>query len=231
VLVMPDGAGWDGALDETAADALEAWLRGGGVLVAVGGAIDWLRARDLATVVEWQPEDAAGDPEAPAGSGAAAGPSSRTAPGTAAGPAENAAADAAEPAADRPDFDLARQPLDVPGAVLATSLAPGHPLGAGIASSPPVLFTGRRPLLPTGEPRVDVLTVALDEPVLAGFTWPESRPRLAGALLVATEPVGRGRLVLFSQEPAFRGFWRGTFPLLLNAAVYGRSLLAADPGP
>jgi hypothetical protein len=119
----------------------------------------------------------------------------------------------------------------VPGAVVATSLAPGHPLAAGLAAPPPVLFTGSRPLLPTGEPRVDVLTVAVDEPVLAGFTWPESRPRLAGALLVASESVGRGRLVLFSQEPAFRGFWRGTFPLLLNAAVYGPALLAADPGP
>jgi hypothetical protein len=62
VLVMPDGGGWDGALDDEAAAALEAWLRGGGVLVAVGGAIDWLRARELATVVEWQPDDPADDP-------------------------------------------------------------------------------------------------------------------------------------------------------------------------
>jgi hypothetical protein len=211
VLVMPDGGGWDGALDDEAAAALEAWLRGGGVLVAVGGAIDWLRARELATVVEWQPDDPADDPEAPGGGPPPPGPGGS--------------------GGDRPAFDLARQPLDVPGAVVATSLAPGHPLAAGLAAPPPVLFTGSRPLLPTGEPRVDVLTVAVDEPVLAGFTWPESRPRLAGALLVASESVGRGRLVLFSQEPAFRGFWRGTFPLLLNAAVYGPALLAADPGP
>jgi hypothetical protein len=214
VLVMPDGGGWEGALDEEAAAALEAWLRGGGVLIAVGGAIDWLRARELATVVAWEPEDAATDPEAPAGGGS--------------GPPA-AAADAGD--ADRPALDLARRPLDVPGAVLATSLAPGHPLAAGVPAPPPVLFTGSRLLLPTGEPRVDVLTVALGEPVLAGFTWPESRSRLAGALLVASEAVGRGRVVLFSQDPAFRGFWRGTFPLLLNAAVHGPSLLAADPGP
>ncbi|HEX6203553.1 MAG TPA: hypothetical protein VF100_11165, partial [Thermoanaerobaculia bacterium] len=216
VLVMPDGGGWDGALDEEAAAALEAWMRGGGVLVGVGGAIDWLRARDLATVVEWQPEDAAGDPEAPAvaGGGAAAAPA----------PAASAAA------GDRPALDLARRPLDVPGAVLATSLAPGHPLAVGIGAPPPVLFNGSRPLVATGEPRVDVLTVAADEPVLAGFAWPESRARLAGALLVAAEPVGRGRLVLFSQDPAFRGFWRGTFPLLLNAAIYGPALVAAGGG-
>ncbi|HEX2163563.1 MAG TPA: hypothetical protein VHM02_06405, partial [Thermoanaerobaculia bacterium] len=180
------------------------------VLVGVGGAIDWLRAQELATVVEWQPEDAAGDPEIAGGEGQEEG---------------EAAAD--EPAA----IDLTRRPLEVPGAIVATRLAPGHPLAAGLAAPPPVLYSGSHPLRATGEPRVDVLTVAPDDPVLAGFAWPETRPRLAGALLVAAEPVGRGRLVLFSQDPAFRGFWRGTFPLFLNAAVYGGSLLAADPGP
>jgi hypothetical protein len=220
VLLMPDGGGWDGALDDDAAAALEGWVRAGGVLVAVGGAIDWLRGRDLATIVEWAPEDAAGDPEAPGG--AAAERSEAAAAGTPRAPEADAA--------DRPGLDLARRPLEVPGAVLATSLSPGHALAAGLAAPPPVLFTGSRPLVATGEPRVDVLTVDAAEPVLAGFAWPESRQRLAGALLVAVEPVGRGRLVLFSQDPAFRGFWRGTFPLLLNAAVYGPALLAADPG-
>jgi hypothetical protein len=111
--------------------------------------------------------------------------------------------------------------------VVATTVRAGHPLALGLAGAPPVLFTGSSPLLPTGEPAKDVLTVAEGEPVLAGFTWPESRPRLEGALLVATEPVERGRVVLFAEEPAFRGFWRGTFPLLLNAALFGPALFAA----
>jgi hypothetical protein len=55
--------------------------------------------------------------------------------------------------------------------------------------------------------------------VLAGFAWPEARERLDGALLVASEKVGEGRLVLFAQEPAFRAFWRGTVPLLANAVL------------
>jgi hypothetical protein len=30
--------------------------------------------------------------------------------------------------------------------------------------------------------------------------------------------------VVFAQDPAFRGFWRATVPLLLNATLYGPSL-------
>jgi len=68
-----------------------------------------------------------------------------------------------------------------------------------------------------------VLTVARDEPILAGLAWPESRERLAGSLLVAVEETGQGRLVLFAQEPGFRLFWRGTMPLLLNAVMFAPS--------
>ncbi len=206
VLVLPDGDGWEGAFDEDGGAAVERWVRGGGVLVAVGGAIDWLRARSLTTVTEADPgadADATGDDVAPG----------TTAAGT-------SGAGAAAPPIDRP--------LEVPGAVVATELRDGHPLTAGLRSAPPVLFAGGHLLLPTGEPQTDVLTVVRrPDPVLAGFAWPESRQRLSGALLVAAQRVDRGELVLFSQDPAFRGFWRGTFPLLLNAVLFGPALLAA----
>jgi hypothetical protein len=163
----------------------------------VGGAIDWLRRRDLTAVEEWQPEENGdGDPESPA-----------ALPG--------------EVAIDRP--------LYVPGAVVATEMRRGHPLTAGLASPPPTLVAGTRPLLATGEPQSDVLVVAHRDPVLAGFAWPESRRRLAGSLLVSSEAVGDGRLVLFAQEPGFRLFWRGTMPLFLNAVMFGPSL-PADGG-
>ena len=67
--------------------------------------------------------------------------------------------------------------------------------------------------------------------MLAGVAWPEVRERLAGALLVETEKVDRGRLVLFAQEPDFRLFWRGTVPLLMNAVLYGPSWPAESDEP
>lgn len=120
---------------------------------------------------------------------------------------------------------LERRPIYTPGAILATRLTPQHPLAAGLPGPPPVLFTGSTVLLPTGDPQVDVLTAAPQAPVLTGVAWPEAEARLEGSLLVSVERAGRGAVVLFSQEPDFRLFWRGTAPLFLNAVLYAPSYL------
>jgi hypothetical protein len=105
----------------------------------------------------------------------------------------------------------------------------GHPLTAGLQGPPPVLVEGEMVLLPTGDPQVDVLLVAAEDPVRAGFAWPEAADRLAGSLLVASEARGAGQVVLFAQDPAFRLVWRGTMPLFLNAVLLEPSRRGARP--
>lgn len=111
----------------------------------------------------------------------------------------------------------------IPGAIVATNLRT-HPLTVAVPSPPPVLFWGDRFLEPTGDPRRDLMTVRGERPILAGFAWPEGAERLPGALLLSHERVGAGQVVLFAQDPVFRLFWRGTMPLLLNAALHGPSM-------
>lgn len=115
---------------------------------------------------------------------------------------------------------VADREIEVPGAALATELRAGNPLTVGLEHGPPVLFNGKTVLLPTGNPQVDLWTVVRRDEVLAGLVWPEAAARLRGALLLSSEPQGRGQVVLFAQDPAFRGFWRGSMPLLLNALLY-----------
>lgn len=181
VLVLPDGGGYGAELDE---ETVSRWVRGGGVLVAVGRAIDWVQKAELTEVKSLQPDR---EEEVPGGG------------------------------------DLDDREVHVPGAILATEVSSSHPLAAGLASAPPVLFYGRRILEATGDPRVDVLVAGAD-PVIGGFAWPEAEERLRGALVVSAEDVGRGQVVLFAQEPVFRLFWRGTAPLFLNALMVAPSL-------
>ncbi len=110
--------------------------------------------------------------------------------------------------------------IDVPGAALATELRSGSLLTVGVDEGPPVLYNGHTVLLPTGDPQIDLWTVAPRREVIAGLVWPEAAERLRGALLLSSEKQDRGQVVLFAQDPAFRGFWRGTMPLLLNAVLY-----------
>lgn len=196
VLVLP-GGNYEDRIGERARTSLDAWVKGGGVLVAIGDAIQWLQEHKLSEVKSWQPpereEEKASEDEDP---------------------------EASESSIER---ELASRPIFTPGAVLATQMQPLHPLTAGLTTAPPVLYEGSTVWKTFGDPRKDVL-VALDEsPVLAGFAWPEAEERLAGALLVGMEPRGSGALVLFAQDPAYRLFWRATTPIFLNAILFGPS--------
>lgn len=109
--------------------------------------------------------------------------------------------------------------LDVPGLALAT-LRGDHPLGVGLPTPPPALALDDLVFEPTEDPQVDVLRVAPRDPILAGAAWPGTASHLAGGLLVARRTVGDGHIVAFAQPPAFRGMWRATMPLLLDAALF-----------
>ena len=195
ILVLPSG-NYEDRLGERGRGALDAWIKAGGVLVAIGDAATWLQDHEMTSIKRWQPPKKDDEGEA----------------------REDPEGD--ETAVER---ELARRPLFTPGAVLATRMQPQHPLTLGLPSPPPVLVEGTTVLKPTGDPRQDVL-LALDEnPVLAGFAWPEAADRLSGSLLVGMEERGQGSVVLFAQDPAYRLFWRGTTPILLNTLIYGPS--------
>jgi hypothetical protein len=198
VLIFPSGS-YDDRIGDKLKDSLDAWVKAGGELVAVGEAVTWLQDHELTTIKRWQApkkeeeddDKASEDPES------------------------------VEPEVEK---QLARREIFTPGAVLATRMQPQHPLTLGLTTAPDVLYEGSTVLKATGDPRQDVL-VALDEsPVVAGFAWPEAEQRLAGSLLVGTEARGRGSVVLFAQDPAYRLFWRATTPIFLNAVLYGPSV-------
>jgi hypothetical protein len=56
---------------------------------------------------------------------------------------------------------------------------------------------------------------------LSGFVWPGNTERLLrGTAYVIEEPTGRGHVVLFSEEPNFRGIWRSTIRLFFNSILF-----------
>lgn len=200
VLVLPQGE-YDDRIGDKSREALDAWIKAGGALVAVGDAVRWLEDKELTAIKRWQPpkkkkddDESASDPEG------------------------------GETAVEK---DLARRPIYTPGAVVATRMQGQHPLSIGLSSAPHVLVEGTLVLKATGDPRQDVLLALDEDPVVAGFAWPEAEERLAGSLLVGTESRGRGSVVLFAQDPAYRLFWRATTPILLNVLLHAPSLGAA----
>jgi hypothetical protein len=56
----------------------------------------------------------------------------------------------------------------------------------------------------------------------AGFVFPDNTERLLkGTAFLIEEPLGDGHVVLFNNEPMFRGWWRALDRLVLNAVLLG----------
>jgi hypothetical protein len=56
----------------------------------------------------------------------------------------------------------------------------------------------------------------------AGFLWPDNTERLLrGTAAVIEEPIGSGHVIVFANEPMFRGWWRAMDRLVLNAVILG----------
>ena len=56
----------------------------------------------------------------------------------------------------------------------------------------------------------------------AGFTFPENSERLLrGSAFIIQEKVGAGNVVMFTNEPMFRGWWRALDRMVLNAILLG----------
>lgn len=55
---------------------------------------------------------------------------------------------------------------------------------------------------------------------LSGFVWPNTERLLRGTAYVMDEPVGRGHVVLFAEDPSFRGIWRTTLRLFFNSILF-----------
>jgi hypothetical protein len=203
-------------LADESAETLRRFVDAGGVLVAIRGGAAALREKplELSNVTAWEPPS-----DSPKAEG------TDTAADAPAAPAPRAVPEAppASPEAAL-ERDLERRALPIPGAALRTQGMPGHPLLFGLAGSPAFLVVDGEPPLRLPEARANVVTVAPDEPLLSGFGWKEALERWKGAAVVQLEEVGRGRVVSFAADPVFRGVWRGSETVFLNAVLLGPSL-------
>jgi hypothetical protein len=110
----------------------------------------------------------------------------------------------------------------VGGIILEVDLDVTHPLGFGYRTSKmPVYKNNMVFLAPSKNPYATVAKYSKN-PHIDGFITKKNLDtfiRPSASLLVS--PIGRGRAVLFADNPNFRGAWYGTNKLFLNALFLG----------
>ncbi|MCH7886166.1 MAG: hypothetical protein IIC01_13080, partial [Planctomycetes bacterium] len=123
------------------------------------------------------------------------------------------------------------------GAIVAARLDPEHWLCFGVSGSQsqtpmlPVLLSGQYALMSRHPVRTPVRLAPADRLRLSGLIWPEARQRWGQTAYATVERVGRGQIILFPNDPFFRGYFEGSGRLLLNALILGPGLGASQPVP
>lgn len=220
VLIVPDGSD-SGYARNLSTDKLRDWISGGGVLITMNRSTIWASKNKsgLASVgyklipVEDEIERLEADKKA-----------------------KKDDDEDSKPSADEKK-KLEQQKLDrklmtweqrerfvqsdqIPGAILRTKVDVTHPLGFGVGAELPVI-NNTAPILALTEKGENPIYYPKGSVKLSGFITEENEKKLPLTAWVVRERIGRGHVVLFSGSPLFRGFFKGSARVLLNAIYFG----------
>jgi hypothetical protein len=105
----------------------------------------------------------------------------------------------------------------VAGAVFTTQLDLSHPLAFGYTRSTLPVFRNSTVIMRSPEsPFLNVARYS-ESPLLAGYAADELQDLIANSAAVIAHNYGKGKVIAFSDNVNFRGYWRGTSRLLSNA--------------
>jgi hypothetical protein len=203
VIVLPSGT-YSPQLTGDGLRRLKDWINAGGTLVTLAEASRWA-TRDgiglLDTKTEFRDGSAESDGPPKPKSDASKGSFDYD--------------KAITPAAERPEL--------VPGAILRVTLDPEHLLGAGTDGEVQAMVESQRVFAPiTLDKGRNVATFAKKDRLLAsGILWPESRDQLPQKAYLIEQPMGRGRVIAFAEDPNARAFAEATQLLFANAVLFG----------
>jgi hypothetical protein len=114
-------------------------------------------------------------------------------------------------------------PEQTPGAIVRTLLDTGHWLASGTDGEIGVLVQSSRIFSPL---RLDAGTnvgryAGVDDLVMGGIVWEDAKPQLANKAFLMHQPMGRGQIVAFAEDPNYRAYAEATELLFINAVLLG----------
>jgi hypothetical protein len=200
VLVFPDdgsgGKSYSARVDSATVEVIRRWVTAGGVYVGLAGGA-FFAAADRAGLASMKSAPGPGEPPAD----------------LADVPVEEMRREGLETRSERER----RQRRDsVPGTIFRARADRLHPLAFGYREDLEVMKIGTRALDlgPSGSNAVWF------GPKLSGYATEENARHFLDRPYALAEPVGRGYVVLYAEDPNFRAFWPGLHRMFLNALLF-----------
>ena len=125
------------------------------------------------------------------------------------------------------NFEQKRAELTIGGAIVGTRVDVTHPLAYGLQPELP-LFRKGTTLLQASDNAFTTPVRYMEKPLLSGYIGEARLAEISNQPAVIAQRQGKGAVIRFANNPLFRGFWRGTGRLWVNALYFGPLLKATQ---
>ncbi|RUA12681.1 MAG: zinc carboxypeptidase, partial [Flavobacteriia bacterium] len=107
------------------------------------------------------------------------------------------------------------------GAIFKVDLDLTHPIGFGFHDKRIPVYKNNNVFLKPSKSRFSTVAKYTQSPHIDGYITPENLNFIKNAASIVVSGVGKGRVVMFADNPNFRGAWYGTNKLFMNAVFFG----------
>ncbi len=107
------------------------------------------------------------------------------------------------------------------GAIFEVDLDLTHPIGFGYHNEKIPIYKNNRVWLMPSNNRFSTVARYTKTPHIDGYITKENLELMSRSASIIVSKIGKGRVVLFAENPNFRGSWYGTNKLFMNAVFFG----------
>ena len=107
------------------------------------------------------------------------------------------------------------------GSIFQVDLDITHPIGFGFTNRTVPVYRNGKTFIKQGKNPYTTVAQYTANPLIGGYLHKSNLKKIANSAAILVSSEGAGRIILFSDNPNFRGFWYGTNKLFLNALFFG----------
>ncbi|WP_299123789.1 M14 family metallopeptidase [uncultured Tenacibaculum sp.] len=107
------------------------------------------------------------------------------------------------------------------GAIFEASIDRSHPINFGYKNNKIALFRNTRQFIQPDKKSYNNPIQYTNNPLLSGYISKENLKELKNTVPFKSQRLGAGKVIVFTDNTNFRGFWFGTNKLLMNAIFFG----------
>jgi hypothetical protein len=107
------------------------------------------------------------------------------------------------------------------GSIFTIDLDTTHPIGYGFSKRKISVYKNNSTFFQNSTSAYNTIAQYTNTPLVGGYLHPNSLKMIKNSPSILVGPEGSGRVILFADEPNFRGTWYGTNKLFLNALFLG----------